>query len=680
MRAFIVRPFGVKEGVDFEAVHRDLIRPALKALNLEGDTTEPIIEAGNIREDMFFELMTADLVIADITVHNPNVFYELGARHALRNKRTFLIRGSAGADASMVLKDVPFDLKTDRYLSYPLAQPAAILEKLIEGLRHTIANERTDSPIFNLLPNLKPQDPEDLLAVPREFGEELAQAMVRQQRHHKIGRVALLAHEATGFSWEVPALRSVGEVLFKFKDYEDARRTYERIRERIPDDLQANELLATVYQRLSEQAPDRDEAGVLLTQSDQAIDRLLAQAGRLPARIIAEAYALKGRNAKTKLQLESRNSATEQALQVFRSDTLTKAYKEYELGYLEDLNHFYSGINALGLLTALITLAERYPDEWEDRFDTPEAAASTLSAHKRFRQDLAASIRMAIQAQKTRLERRQATDRWLDLTAADLACLTETNPRRVERLYANALRNAEAFYADSVRRQLQFYQLLSIVPENVQAALDTLPPLTPEAPKRRFILFTGHMIDRDDRPEPRFPASAEPMARQAIRQRLEEEKSRYPGHELTGIAAGACGGDLLFHEVCAELGIPTELFLPVPAEAFVESSVGFAGESWIRRFYDLYNRAPKQFLLNQKELPRWLVKKPAYNVWTRGNLWMLYTALSEGGQNLTLLALWDGQNGDGSGGTTHLVAEARRRGARPVIIDSRTALGLPVTS
>jgi hypothetical protein len=39
---------------------------------------------GNIRLDMFQRLLTADLVIADISIQNANVYYELGVRHALR--------------------------------------------------------------------------------------------------------------------------------------------------------------------------------------------------------------------------------------------------------------------------------------------------------------------------------------------------------------------------------------------------------------------------------------------------------------------------------------------------------------------------------------------------------------------------------------------------------------------
>ena len=76
MQAFIVRPFGTKGGIDFEAVDEKLIQPALKEAEITGGTTGSILEAGNIREDMFQLLLVADLVIADISIHNANVFYE----------------------------------------------------------------------------------------------------------------------------------------------------------------------------------------------------------------------------------------------------------------------------------------------------------------------------------------------------------------------------------------------------------------------------------------------------------------------------------------------------------------------------------------------------------------------------------------------------------------------------
>jgi hypothetical protein len=91
MRAFVVRGFGKHKDssgaeIDFDRVDAELITPALKECNLVGGTTGQIVEAGNIRVDMFALIVEADVVICDITVHNANVFYELGIRHALRKK------------------------------------------------------------------------------------------------------------------------------------------------------------------------------------------------------------------------------------------------------------------------------------------------------------------------------------------------------------------------------------------------------------------------------------------------------------------------------------------------------------------------------------------------------------------------------------------------------------------
>ena len=103
MRAFIVRPFGTKndkqgQPIDFDAVEKALIGPALAWHGIEGRTTGEIAAAGNIREDMFRMLIASDVVIADISIHNANVFYELGIRHALRPWRTMLIRCRADDD------------------------------------------------------------------------------------------------------------------------------------------------------------------------------------------------------------------------------------------------------------------------------------------------------------------------------------------------------------------------------------------------------------------------------------------------------------------------------------------------------------------------------------------------------------------------------------------------------
>src|SRR4029453_8343318 len=166
MRAFIIRPFGTKQGIDFDTVERLLIDPALEILGVSGRTTLDILRQGNIRLDMFQRLLTADLVGADVSIYNANVFYELGIRHALRDKRTFLIRCER---TDVDPDDVPFDLKTDRYLSYPLDAPASRLNDFVKALEQTIRSEAADSPVFMLLPELRAQPTSRFLPVPGDF-------------------------------------------------------------------------------------------------------------------------------------------------------------------------------------------------------------------------------------------------------------------------------------------------------------------------------------------------------------------------------------------------------------------------------------------------------------------------------------------------------------------------------
>ena len=50
-------------------------------------------------------------------------------------------------------------------------------------------------------------------------------------------------------------------------------------------------------------------------------------------------------------------------------------------------------------------------------------------------------------------------------------------------------------------------------------------------------------------------------------------------------AGGASGGDILFHEVCAELSVPTTLWLALPPDRYVMESVAPAGPDWVPRFH-----------------------------------------------------------------------------------------------
>jgi hypothetical protein len=122
VRVFIVRPFGTQAGIDFDRVERELIQPALRRLRdsgivAEDGTAGEITRGGNIRGDMFRLLVVADLVIADVSIHDANAFYALGIRHALRPRHTVMIR-------SETVDRCPFDLQTSRRTALTSCSPA----------------------------------------------------------------------------------------------------------------------------------------------------------------------------------------------------------------------------------------------------------------------------------------------------------------------------------------------------------------------------------------------------------------------------------------------------------------------------------------------------------------------------------------------------------------------------
>lgn len=680
MRVFIVRPFGVKEGIDFDAVERDLIQPALQRLSglgiaAAGGTTGEITRAGNIREDMFRLLVVSDLVIADLSIHNANVFYELGLRHALRARHTFVIR-------CRTEHAYPFDLQTDRYFLYDAANPGgpqgATIAELATALRSTLAVQGPTSPIFNLLPDLKEHERAQLVRVPRDFAEDVERARRAGQR----GDLRLYSHEVRSFEWDQEALRVIGEAQFKLRANAGAQETFEFLRAAAPDDLRANQRLGTIYQRLAfaESAERRQD---LLARSDQAIQRALKAAASTGDR--AEALALLGSNEKSRWIADFRATPPER----WQSAALRSAHLTTMIGfYLEaasaDLNAHYPAVNALALLNTQIALAKLLPDDWALSYESEAKAAADLIAREQFVARLVASLTLVLGLDEVLGERRSALDAWAQSSRADLLLFRSPNrPERIAQAYRRALTGADLFTLEATRRNLAVFQDLGLFEPNLSAALreidGAIAATQPQPiPPDRVILFTGHMIDVPDCPKEkqRFPRTqkAEAVARGLIKDAVQTEL-KVQNETTVGIAGGACGGDILFHEVCRELGVVTELFLALPKERFSVTSVQRGGADWVERYGKLCDRLSPRVLQDSEALPNWLVDKPDYDIWRRNNLWMMFNALAKGARRTTLIALYNpDKDPAGPGGTKHLVDEARDWDFKSIELDARQLL------
>jgi hypothetical protein len=665
-RAFVIRPFGTKKDsagteIDFERVHRELIGPALKKAEFDGSTTGEIVEAGNIREDTFALIIEADLVVCDVTLHNANVFYELGIRHALRKKHTVIIKGKPTAD------DTPFDILTDRYLRYEHINPAAAISALTDVIRATLSsNDATDSPVFKMLRDLQEVDAAALQAVPTDFGEEVARARAAESA----GWLRLLAREVEGLRFQWPALRLVGQALWDLKDYPGARKAWECLRNADPDDLAANLALSNIFERLY-RLENRPE---FLEQSNLALARVL-RSTKITIGQRAEANALKARNLKTlwRLDFEGETVLTKRRQKAAAGRTLLKAYEAYCNAYFEDLNHYWSQLAALQLATVALDLS--CEDTWQDAFDNSDAATAYAAKLKQQIETLQTMVSRSIDAALRRHPPGDNDRIWVEISAADLKFLLEARPNRVIQAYKDAIPTNAYFAWDAARGQLQLFARLGIrvdLANEVIRAIDERMP-RPERDKTPFhqIVFTGHRVDELGRKEPRFPADREGRARDLIREKL--AKVLVAGAPTQLLASAAPGSDILCHELCQELGIDSTICLPMPKEDFAAQV--FANlDSWRTRYLALVASRKVLALSDQAGLPRWF-KRPEVNAWERGNRWVIEMARASGAANITVIALWDERStGDAPGGTAHMVRLARDAGIGVDLIDSRRLL------
>ena len=95
----------------------------------------------------------------------------------------------------------------------------------------------------------------------------------------------------------------------------------------------------------------------------------------------------------------------------------------------------------------------------------------------------------------------------------------------------------------------------------------------------QVVMFTGHMLDAPERPQPRFSASAERVVYARILHTLRQWGTKI------GFSSAAGGADILFLEALKELGAETNIVLPHPKKLFIKTSVAcVAGGDWGARF------------------------------------------------------------------------------------------------
>lgn len=104
-QAFVVMQFGEP----YDSLYAEVIKPVAENAGFKVYRADDVYQPGVILQDIVTGLVESDVIIAEITPPNPNVFYEIGYSHAL-DKPTILLAERG--------RELPFDIKSYRCIFY----------------------------------------------------------------------------------------------------------------------------------------------------------------------------------------------------------------------------------------------------------------------------------------------------------------------------------------------------------------------------------------------------------------------------------------------------------------------------------------------------------------------------------------------------------------------------------
>ncbi len=175
------------------------------------------------------------------------------------------------------------------------------------------------------------------------------------------------------------------------------------------------------------------------------------------------------------------------------------------------------------------------------------------------------------------------------------------------------------------------------------------------------VMFVGHMVDHPDRQVPRFPPRLEGAVKEAISSRLRRLDPQF------GYASAACGSDILFHEAMLERNGESHIVLPYEREFFAKDSVELVDSGdWKNRFERIMGRAVEIQEASNRSQMCGQVSFEFANLLLHGLASIHAQQLDT---KLIPMCVWDGQAGDGPGGTAEMIERWRGAGLEVEIID-----------
>jgi hypothetical protein len=546
---FMVMPFGKKlthadtetvpVQIDFDLLWDKVFRPIIKddlkriPIRADQDAGALIIQA------MIERLAISDLVIADLSIPNANVYYEVGVRHAAKRQGCVLV----AADWSKPL----FDMNQMRRVKYPLPEgiisdeTAAELRKIlaagiIDSLDHT-------SPVFQAIPGFPDRVEPHQLQSFRDVACQLAsfQAEISVARCLPTAEAADHAQRLINqYAEDVVTVPSMALDLTRLlRDAQDWERGLTFI-----DSLPS---------RVRELPPMREQRALMLGKTGQPMQAIQ----ELEALILTD-----GDTSERSGLLGGRYKGLyDHAYQAeSKSIFLNKAIACYERAMMLDLNDYFPSSN----------LPRLYRERKQEGDEKKAVTATNIAL---------------VACERAR--KRNPADPWVALTLLG-AAFDAGDALSAARLLGEMREQvAPPFYIQStipdLRRSLALVNdintsgALASILAGVQRFLD---------PEGTVLALAGRRIDPEDAEQGQFPAENEAVVAARIRSIMVSTTGR------SLVCSAACGADIIALECAAQLGLRRRVVLPFSRNHFRSTSVADRGEDWGLRFDAILNQMP----------------------------------------------------------------------------------------
>lgn len=360
---FMVMPFGKKKTdnpdpnvpgeINFDMLWDRALRPIIEELGYEPIRADQDV-GSLIVQEMIERLAYSDLVLAEMTLLNPNVYYEVGVRQAAQRAGCVLIAAKWARQA--------FDVDQMRRITYPLpagevtdAMAADIRTALLEEIRKRAAGL---SAVFQSLPGYKTMMDAARAETFRDRAKQLAelQADIRTARRvpkeQRAQEAVKVAEQYKGAASQLPSVAL--ELLNLLKDttqWQAALSFVSNLPERIYNLPIVQETYALALSKAGQVQKAIEILEVLVEQNGETSERRGLLGGRYKALY---------------------DATTDEAS---KYEYLCKAIEQYEHGMQLDLNDYYPSCNLPRLY--------RQRNEEGDEANAREAATVAIAACKR---------------------------------------------------------------------------------------------------------------------------------------------------------------------------------------------------------------------------------------------------------------------------------------------------------